>query len=246
MKQIHYFALVSFFGCLTFGFNTFAALRSLFPYRKTTHESTRSWIQRAMRFYIFLLKRSGQYTQDIRLKEGLPGDLRGCIIVANHPSMLDAPVLLAELPRAICYYKASMQRGIFSSPGARMAGFIRNDAGIDGVRLAIAHLQAGGNLILFPEGTRSPGHGLGAFQPGFGLIAVQSGCPVLCLRIDPHSDILSKICPPWSCPRLPVHYLVTEQLRTRAQPGERAHDFAKRIETAYQQDPNVSPPANIA
>ncbi|MCC5835276.1 MAG: 1-acyl-sn-glycerol-3-phosphate acyltransferase [Opitutales bacterium] len=245
MNQIAYFVLVAFFGWLTFWFNVFAALRGLFPYRETTHPITRRWIQEAMRFYIWLLGCSGNYSQEARLKEGSLGELRGCIVLANHPSMLDAPVLLAEIPQAICYYKASMHRGVFSNPGAHMAGYIRNDTGIDGVRQAIEHLRDGGNLILFPEGTRSPRHGLGPFLSGFALIAVQSKSPVVCLNINPHSDILSKTCPPWRCPRLPVHYLIEERLRTRAKPGERAHDFAKRIEAEYQPKEYVSTCANI-
>ncbi len=246
MKCIGYYVLVGFFGWLTFCFNTVAALRSFFPYRKTTQASTRRWIQRGMQFYIWLLKCTGNYSHEIRLKDGSLGKLKGCIVLANHPSMLDAPVLLSKIPQAICYYKASMHRGICSNPGAHMAGFIRNDSGIDGVRQAIEHLRSGGNLILFPEGTRSPAHGLGPFRSGYALIAVQSGSPVMCLTIDPHSDILSKSCPAWRCPRLPVHYLIEECFRTQAQPAERAHDFAKRIEAEYQPKEYVSPSASIA
>ena len=35
------------------------------------------------------------------------------IIIANHPSLLDAVVLLARLPRAVCVMKGSLKRNIF-------------------------------------------------------------------------------------------------------------------------------------
>lgn len=245
-KRLTYLLLVAVFGLITVGFNLVAAVRSFFPYRSGTPARTRRWIQFGMRLYIAALRKTGSYFQEIKLSKGNLSELRGYMVIANHPSMLDAPMLLAQIPDAICYYKASMHIGIFSNPGARMAGYIRNDAGIDGVRHAVKHLQSGGNLILFPEGTRSPVGGLGEFRSGFGLIAVQSGCPVLTLRVQNHSDILSKACPPWRCPQLPVYYLITEQSRTKALPGERAHDFARRIAVEYKDFQYVSPSPSFA
>jgi 1-acyl-sn-glycerol-3-phosphate acyltransferase len=246
MKLIAYYLVMALLGALLLCFNLFAVVRGLFPYRIKTRQATRKVIHCLLHVYFKLFQCSGIYSQQIVLKEGRLGDLHGCIVLANHPSMLDALVLLSELPQSICYYKEGMHPIVFSDSAAAMTGFIRNDAGIDGIRQAIRHLRAGGNLIVFPEGTRSPVQGLEPFLPGFALIAEQANSLVLCLNINPHSDILSKTCPPWRCPQLPVRYWIEERFRTHALPGERTHDFAKRIEAAYQPQNDVSPLAQIA
>jgi 1-acyl-sn-glycerol-3-phosphate acyltransferase len=55
-------------------------------------------------------------------------DERGLVIVANHPSLLDAVMLVARLPRAACIMKASLMRNPLFGPGARLARYIRNDS----------------------------------------------------------------------------------------------------------------------
>ena len=48
------------------------------------------------------------------------------------------------------------------------------------IRAAVDSLQAGGQLIVFPEGTRSPGPGgtLHPLRPGLTLIAQRAGVPI--------------------------------------------------------------------
>ena len=62
-------------------------------------------------------------------------DERGLIIVANHPSMLDAVMLVARLPRSACILKAGLMRNPLLGPAARLAGYIRNDSARGMVRL---------------------------------------------------------------------------------------------------------------
>ena len=51
----------------------------------------------------------------------------GLIIAANHPSMLDALLIIARVPRGICIMRASLMRNPFLGAGARLARYIRND-----------------------------------------------------------------------------------------------------------------------
>ncbi len=98
-------------------------------------------------------------------------DVPGLIVVANHPSMLDALMLVARLPRSACVMKASLMRNPFLWPGARLARYIRNDSPHGMVRLAVEDLVEGGQLVLFPEGTRTTQRPVSAFRSGFTLIA---------------------------------------------------------------------------
>jgi 1-acyl-sn-glycerol-3-phosphate acyltransferase len=45
-------------------------------------------------------------------------------------------------------------------------------------------LEAGKALVVFPEGTRSPDGQLGTAKPGVGLLALQSGVPIICAHIS--------------------------------------------------------------
>ncbi len=229
-----YWILLSSFGLGALLFNLLAGLRSLLPYGEATRRHTRTGIQWILRFYLTVLRFSRSFFLHFPTNTNSLRKVRGSLVLANHPSMLDAPILLSELPDAICYYKASMHKGICSNHGGRLAGYLTNASGVDGVRQAIEHLHRGGNVVVFPEGTRSQNrHQLNPFQPGFALIAVQAASSVLCLEISTNSNVLGKGEKLWGKPILPATYQVREIACLRAEPGERPHAFAGRVERLY-------------
>jgi 1-acyl-sn-glycerol-3-phosphate acyltransferase len=83
-----------------------------------------------------------------------------CIVVANHPSLLDFIVLLQDFPNAVCLYKSrSLDNPVLSS-FVQVAGYIE---GMDGTTRAskriisscCERLAQGHHVVFFPEGTRS-------------------------------------------------------------------------------------------
>ncbi|MCP4407287.1 MAG: 1-acyl-sn-glycerol-3-phosphate acyltransferase [Gammaproteobacteria bacterium] len=91
--------------------------------------------------------------------EGAPHD-QPCIMVANHPSLLDFIVLLQDLPNAVCLYKSrSLDNPVLSS-FIQVGGYIE---GMDGTASAgkriisscCKRLAEGHHIVFFPEGTRS-------------------------------------------------------------------------------------------
>ena len=135
-------------------------------------------------------------------------DEAGLIVVANHPSMLDALMLVARLPRSACVMKASLMRNPFLWPGARLARYIRNDSPHGMVRLAVEDLVQGGQLVLFPEGTRTTRRPVNDFRPGFTLIAKLAQAPIQAVFIDTDSPYLAKGWPLWRLPPLPIVFSV--------------------------------------
>jgi 1-acyl-sn-glycerol-3-phosphate acyltransferase len=130
------------------------------------------------------------------------------ILVANHPSMLDALMLVARLPRSACVMKASLMRNPFLWPGARLARYIRNDSPHGMVRLAVEDLIQGGQLVMFPEGTRTTRQPVNDFRPGFTLIAKLAQAPIQAVFIDTDSPYLAKGWPLWRLPPLPIVFTV--------------------------------------
>lgn len=100
---------------------------------------------------------------------------RGLLILANHPTLIDIVFLMAFVPQADCIVKAALGRNPFTRATVRAAGYVRNDD--DGVRLmddCIASLREGGNLIIFPEGTRTTAGGCIHLKRGAAHIAVRA------------------------------------------------------------------------
>ncbi len=99
----------------------------------------------------------------------------GLLVVANHPTLIDAPVLLYNMSPAVCITKSANLSNPFMSGVIDEGGHIANDAGNDILETATQRLDEGASLLLFPEGTRSPAHQLGEFQRGAAHIALASG-----------------------------------------------------------------------
>jgi 1-acyl-sn-glycerol-3-phosphate acyltransferase len=168
-----------------------------------------------------LLRMQAQSLRDL-------ADERGLVIVANHPSLLDALMLVAQLPRSFCVMKASLMRNPLLGPGALLARYIRNDCPRTMVRQAVSDLRAGGQLVMFPEGTRTTGSGLHPFQGGFALIARRAQVPVQTVFIDTTSPYLGKGWPIWKLPPLPIEFSL--RLGRRFEPGPEVDAWVHEIE----------------
>jgi 1-acyl-sn-glycerol-3-phosphate acyltransferase len=155
--------------------------------------------------------------------------------------MLDAMMLVARLPRAACIMKASLMRNPFLGPGARLARYIRNDSARGMVERAVADLRAGGQLVLFPEGTRSPPQGLHPFHASFAMIAKRARVPVQAVFIDTDSPYLGKGWPLWRLPPLPVEFSV--RLGRRFEPQADHEALTREVEAYFGAHVMVPPQA---
>jgi len=111
----------------------------------------------------------------------------GILVIANHPTLLDAWALMSQMPQADCIVKERYYQNFFLGGGARAAGFIPNREGPDLVDECVDRLRRGRSLIVFPEGTRSPEGRIGPFARGAAHIALRAGCdPIpVTLRCNP-------------------------------------------------------------
>jgi 1-acyl-sn-glycerol-3-phosphate acyltransferase len=121
------------------------------------------------------------------------------IVMANHSSNLDPPVLIPLLPgRVVIYLKASLMRIPVLGYAMRLAGFIPvlRDGSIEGAKASSAaaqrELERGSCLVLFPEGTRSRDGSLLPFKKGPFFLAMASGAPVVPVSIVGATRMLPK------------------------------------------------------
>lgn len=128
---------------------------------------------------------SPQVTFELPAPEEL-ARLRSSVIVANHQSLLDPPLLLSLLPRASTMVRADFFGVPFFGWVLRACGYVRpqGEAAADWLDGVIEQLRGGGNVFLFPEGTRGSGERLGRFRRGAFHVARRFGAPIEVFRID--------------------------------------------------------------
>ena len=158
----------------------------------------------------------------------------GLIIAANHPSMLDALLVIARVPRGICIMRASLMRNPFLGAGARLARYIRNDPPRGMIRSCVANLQAGAQLVLFPEGTRTVRSPINPFRPGVTLIAHMAQVPIQTVIIESGSPYLGKGWPILRTPQFPVVFKV--RLGARFAPEADHQGLLKRLEAYFTEE----------
>ena len=158
-------------------------------------------------------------------------DDAGLIIAANHPSLLDAMLVVARVPRGICIMRAGLMHSPFLGAGARLARYIRNDPPRGMIRSAVRNLQAGGQLVLFPEGTRTVTPPINPFRPGMTLMAHMAQVPIQTVIIESDSPYLGKGWPIWRMPQFPVVF--SARLGQRFAPEADHMALLKRIETYF-------------
>ena len=114
------------------------------------------------------------------------------LIVSNHPTLIDVVLLGASLTQMDCIVSAAWAKNPFLGGVIRAAGYICDDTGPAVVDEAERRLRQGRNVLVFPEGTRSPETGLGRFQRGAAHIALRGGWDLVPVTIRCEPRILMK------------------------------------------------------
>ncbi len=118
------------------------------------------------------------------------------LLCANHVSHLDAPAILASLPRTVALRTfTAAAKDVFGDKPARsfLSRLLTNALPIQrcaeskgfarGLRELEAVLEDRRPLILFPEGRRSPDGKLVDFKPGAAMLALRTGTPIVPIHI---------------------------------------------------------------
>lgn len=106
------------------------------------------------------------------------------LIVSNHVSVLDPPLVGGAAPRPLYFmakeelFRIPLFGRLIRSLNARPVR--RDGSDMRALKAALAQLEEGHALLVFPEGTRGEeGQPLREGKPGVGMLAVLSGAPVV-------------------------------------------------------------------
>jgi 1-acyl-sn-glycerol-3-phosphate acyltransferase len=80
---------------------------------------------------------------------------RGCLVVANHPTLIDYVLLASVMPETDCLVKSALLKNPFVGGVIRAADYLVNSEAERLLTQSQARLQRGDTLLIFPEGTRT-------------------------------------------------------------------------------------------
>jgi 1-acyl-sn-glycerol-3-phosphate acyltransferase len=124
---------------------------------------------------------------------GQPGQL----VIANHPTLIDAILVLGFMPTLTnCVMKEALRRHPLTRSAALAAGYVSNAPTDQMIAGAAAALESGECLVIFPEGTRTrPGEPM-SFHRGAANIALRAARSMTPVFITCEPSMLSKS-DPW-------------------------------------------------
>lgn len=226
-----YYLSWAVFGAVGLMLNIGCMILMALPRRDSHEPAVRATIRRLFEAWRAWLHASGTVYVEWEGFEGVALQ-PGTVYIANHPSILDATLILARLPDAVCIFKPSLMRNPAVGPAAIMAGYVRGDTGIDVIRAAAAKVASGKSLLVFPEGTRTaPGTTLGRMKPGFALIADRAKAPVRLLVMRPTPGLGNRGQPLWPAPAiLPGVVRITLDQAWPYKPGRSAAELTQSVE----------------
>lgn len=154
-----------------------------------------------------LLIRGIDKTGLVRCTRNGPGAIKGSVLAANHPSLIDVVLLTCLYPNTFSIAKHTLRANPFIGSIVRRVFLPDDEALLD---LAPDLLRKGYNILIFPEATRSPSpHDLRPFRRGAAQLAIRAQAPLVPIAISVNRQILAKGQPPTEMGTQTVHYHIT-------------------------------------
>lgn len=139
--------------------------------------------------------------------------LRGTVVVSNHPSLIDIVILISLMGESVCVTKKAASRNPFMRVIVRNL-LIVNDGPVEVLDRARRALAGGLNVIVFPEGTRTPADAPEhVFLRGAAQIALRAPAPMETVFISSDPPVLGKGQPWWDVGKRNIVYTVRRKGR---------------------------------
>lgn len=157
----------------------------------------REFVSGSFRMFATVMRITGALSLKVEDREKYR-NIHGKIIIANHPSMLDFVFIMSLVPNANCIVKGGLAKSILA--GVVRQCYIVNTLDFDQLcELCKQTIDKGNNVIIFPEGTRTPRHGKNPYKKGAARIAYYAKCGVQPILVGGNDKYgLGKHDPFWS------------------------------------------------
>lgn len=144
-------------------------------------------------FFVFCetMRLTGTLSYKIVGADKLKAD-KNCLIVANHPSLIDYVLITSQLKQSDCLVKEAIWRNPFMKGVVTSAGYIPNKDPEALLTKCEARLNKGHVLLIFPEGTRTTKGITPTLQRGAAQIAVKTASDLRVVHITVEPTFLTK------------------------------------------------------
>ncbi len=204
---LRYFVVLAVFAAGAVCLYLFVLLRTSWVEPNRAQLIVRRTIHNGTRLLFYTLECLSLVHLSEGARDGQRLNLQGpSVVVANHPSLLDALLLLSLIPNGVCVMKRALSTIPVISGFARRAGYIPYSEASELIQAATAALRAGGFVIIFPEGTRSPDGACGPLQRGAVRIALEADVPLEVFGVRMRPVVLGRGLPWWRPPPTPIRY----------------------------------------
>ncbi|MBS6738919.1 MULTISPECIES: lysophospholipid acyltransferase family protein [Enterobacteriaceae] len=159
--------------------------------KQTRRRYARRSISACFRFFLAVVRFVGVLDYRIEGEEILQQE-SGCLVVANHPSLIDYVMIASVMPETDCLVKSALLKNPFVSGPIRAADYLINSQSETLLSQSQQRLDRGDTILIFPEGTRTrPGEEM-TLQRGAANIAVRCAKDLRIVTIHCTEHFLSK------------------------------------------------------
>ncbi|MGH8326472.1 MAG: lysophospholipid acyltransferase family protein, partial [Steroidobacteraceae bacterium] len=172
----------------------------------------------------------------------------GQVVLANHPTLIDALFLLGLAPSSTCIVKEALWHNLLTRWSVAAAGYVSNTPTERMIEGASNALRSGESVVVFPEGTRTvPGRPL-SFHRGAAAIAIRAATVVTPVYIRCSPPTLAKGVPWYHVPERRVHFSVSvgadldpALFRAAAPPPIAARELNRRLMEVFAAELQTGP-----
>lgn len=199
-----YYCISKLIGMLSFGLGAIILAILVFPFIRLftlAHKDfgiiARAYVSHTFRVFLKNLEICKTSMLKVEDRQAFR-NIHSKVIIANHPSLLDFVYIMSLVPNSTCIVRGSLTRTPLR--GVIKQAYITNNTDFNEVLVECKKLtDKGCNVIVFPEGTRSPRIGRNNYKKGAARIALYCGCDVQPLFIGGSDKYgLGKTDPLWS------------------------------------------------
>lgn len=217
--------------------------RVLEPCKHKQKQKARITVHYSFKFFVALMHYMGVIHFSVEDKQRF-SQLKGQLVLANHPSLIDVVVLISVIKHADCVVKAHLFKNPFMRGVIKGTGYISNEDPQELLNECEASLAAGNNLIIFPEGTRTtPGDPL-KFKRGAANIAARCKAPITSVMINMKPSTLTKDTPWYRVAPTKAHFTMRfakhaftgDKFYNNEQPAMQARQLTRDLQHYFSEE----------
>ena len=165
-------------------------------------------IHKSWKFFTTVMQKFGS------IKVETNGDfknIKGKVIVASHPSLIDIVLLIGLIPNSLCLAKKDLLKNPIMYKIVKCL-YIINDIDLDEFKEETKNaLKQDFNIIIFPTGTRTLPNEKIKLHKGAAQIAIDADVDIITITIDSDYTLLKKNHFPLDCGIKPAEFKITRK-----------------------------------